>query len=204
MHYSLKHNRTPSGFTLVELMIVVAIVGVLAALGVTGTRRYLATARTAEAQNTVGGIARNAVMQFETEYAAAEAVAEGSTSTQTVFRLCQSAAAVPDTLDKVRGVKYQPTNVSGLDFGIGNASTGWQCLAFSITTPIYYQYDYNQGSGYVSIARGAPDPGANGFEAVAIGDLDGDTQEAMFARNGMVNGRSIRLTTRIFTVDEFE
>jgi type IV pilus assembly protein PilA len=202
--YRLKRNRSTSGFTLVELMIVVAIVGVLAALGVTGTRRYMAAAKTAEAQNAVGAIARNAVTQFEAEFAAAEALAEGSTSVQTVHRLCQSATAVPDTLDKVRGVKYQPTSVTGSDFGIGNANTGWQCLAFSISTPIYYQYDYNQGSGYVSVARGAPDPGSNGFEAVAIGDLDADGQEAMFARNGIVSGRSIRLTTKVFTADELE
>lgn len=185
-------------------MIVVAIVGVLAAIGTMGMRRYLVAAKSAEATNTVGAIARNAVAQFEAEYAAPESLAEGTGSVPTTHRLCQSAAAVPDTLDKVRGVKYQPTKVLGSDFGIGNANTGWQCLAFSISTPIYYQYDYNMGGGYASVGRGAPDPGANGFEAIAIGDLDGDGQEALFARNGIVSGNAILLTTKIYTADEFE
>ena len=44
------------GFTLVELMIVIAIIGVLAALAVYGVRSYLASARTAEAKASVGAI----------------------------------------------------------------------------------------------------------------------------------------------------
>ena len=92
------------GFTLVELMIVVAIIGVLAALAIYGVRRYLATAKTSEAKNTIGAIASGAQASYERETVSSEIVAEGAASTAASHALCLSAAAtVPASVASVKG-----------------------------------------------------------------------------------------------------
>lgn len=153
----------------------VLLVGTMASLGIFGVRRYLAAAKTAEAKNTIGAITRGARAAYEREGI------DGQHS------LCASAVTVPSTVPS--GRKYMPSS-SG-DFDSGDATTGWRCLKFSMTSPIYYQYSYSQGAGYLA---GAIAPGATGFEAAARGDLDGDGETSLFALSGKVSGGTITMS----------
>ncbi len=191
------------GFTLVELMIVVAIIGVLAALAIYGVRRYLAVAKTSEAKNTIGQISRGAHAAFERESADSEALGEGKESAQATHSLCGSATKVPAKVPA--GKKYQPLTENGKDFEGGDNVNGWKCLKFSMTQPHYYQYHY-----YKDSSTAAPNNPAkckkDCYEAAAIGNLDGDTATSIFALTGAINTKTGKLkkATQVYIENEFE
>lgn len=166
-------RKLKGGFTLVELMIVVAIVGVLAVLAVYGVRKYIANAKTAEAKNSLGQIGKDAVSAFEGERMSATVLAAGS-STAIIRSMCQSASAsVPGTLASVKGAKYQSSAADWSPAADVAANKGFPCLRFEMTAPQYYMYNYT--------ATGTTE---GSFTATANGDLNGDGVGSTFTLLG--------------------
>jgi type IV pilus assembly protein PilA len=199
-------RRRIRGFNLVELMIVVAIIGLLAAMASYGMVKYLNAARISEAKQIVGNMSRSAHGAFEAERAPSQTVAEGNQGTKISHVLCDSAIAVPSTGPPL-GRKYQPITAQGSDFNTGDDAVGWRCLRFIITQPILYQYGYTKGDSPMAPDSPAACPVAgNCYEAGARGDLDGDGGISQVSRTGFVNSATgeLKESTQVYVEDEPE
>lgn len=192
---TLLKKRSSRGFTLVELMIVVAIIGILAALAIAGVKKYMTSAKSAEARNSLGTMSGLASQAWSGERMAGAIIADGTTIAAT-HTLCGKAPAVPVAIPK--GEKYQSSSAEGSDFHVAtltnNIITGsWKCLGFSLDAPQYYQYEYTNAD-------------ANHFDTIARGDLDGDSTPSSFSRAGEVNAvtSEIKLSPSILEVDPEE
>lgn len=167
------------GFTLIELMIVVVIIGILAALAIYGVQQYVASAKSAEATTTLGRISKDMLTFYEGETMEYAVLSFGD-SAGTTRALCSSAEALPAAVPA--GAKFQ---LAPSDFDDGE---GWECLKTVVTTPVYYQYAVNspeQGGSFSDNTLEAAEADDT-FTATATGDLDGDTVLSTFTLGGVV------------------
>jgi type IV pilus assembly protein PilA len=171
-----RRRPTRRAFTLIELMIVVAIVGILAVLAIYGVTKYIAHTKTAEARNALGRMAQASVAFYEQEHMGGGVLPQGGNATLS-RALCQSSSkTVPTSITSVQGQKYQ-SSVS--DWNVDSAANaGFACLHFTIDQPQYYMYNY-------TLAGSGGNPG-DSFTGVANGDLNGDGILSTFSLAGAI------------------
>jgi type IV pilus assembly protein PilA len=178
-------KQAKRGFTLVELMIVVAIVGVLAALAIYGVNKYVNNAKTTEARTALGRIAKDAATAYHRPKASGDILAVGASAAFS-NELCPSATEVPTTVPAASKVQSNPTDWNHV---------GWACLRFSMTDPQQYQYNYT-----ATVTTGS----SAAFTATAKGDLDGDGVTSTFTMKGQVSGDTLLVSPNITEVDPLE
>ena len=190
-------RRKEQGFTLIELMIVVAIIGILAAIAIPNFLQYQLKSKQTEAKTNLGGIRTNEVAfagergcflatpQWPAGAAAAGAKtpalawmgppAPAGAAAGTLFCVAPPGAAGAATAQAVdfNDIGYQATGTVSYRY-----STNAIVNAAGVVTPLV------PGAGACAIGgprnQGGGNVANNGFQAFAESNLDGDGSVSVF------------------------
>ena len=154
-------TSTRSGFTLIELMIVVAVLGILAAIAIP---TFIAAVRRSKTAEATGNL--NALFKSASSYYAVERTGAGLTSTTVANCTVATTAALPAADPGTS--KQAPAAL--------NADTTMRSLGFSIADYVYYSYRIETSTN----ACGNAASSTSIYNFQALGDLDGDDTNSTF------------------------
>ena len=181
----MKKLLNKRGFTLIELMIVVAILGILAAVAIPAFINYMKRAKTSEATVNVDRMYEGAVAFYENKHVKARGVDQVSAT------LC-----VPSSHSLFPGAPGAEEFIATPSAWY--AEDTWRDLDFAMSDNHYYAYSFTSNKGgSCAVTTGS-------FECAAVGNIDGNSKTSLFLREAAIQDGTIHGSSGIYKQDPLE